>query len=70
MHVKTKDGRRIVNLDRIDYIELDGDTILAYRGDKHVILGIYADEELALTEFSSLMAVMSRKDKFNVIEMG
>lgn len=69
MYLQTQNVKKLVNLSRYDYLALDGKDILAYRGSKYVILGTYEDEESALNEFCSLIAVLSKENGLNVVKM-
>lgn len=64
MYLQTQKGYKLINLDRYDYLGVDENQILAYQGEKYVILGEYEDFESAINELCSVMAVCS-----NVIKM-
>ena len=70
MYLQTQSGTKLLNLDLYDRIIVDCDQILAYQGERYIILGEYADTELAMAEFCSIVSVLSRKDRYNVIKMG
>lgn len=68
MNLITQRGDRVLNLSKFDYLEVDDNEILAYRGANYMVIGVYGDKNDAIEEFSSIIAALSREDS-KVIRM-
>lgn len=62
MHIVNQNRLKCINLDRYDYIELDGNRIYAYRGENYVILAEMKDEETARVAFQNVMYELGTVD--------
>lgn len=68
MNLITQRGDRVLNLSKFDYLAVDDNEILAYRGADYTVIGVYKDKDDAIEEFSSIIAALSREDS-KVIRM-
>lgn len=55
MYIRNQSGDELINFDNWLGIEISGDTIVAFRDDKKIVLGRYEDPERLEREYNDLM---------------